>query len=302
MTSAESLQAHDRCDRLSFLRKSWERNILHPHDILRRSIEAGLESEDGDCGQSAGDESMTLCTERGIDIKQADQYGAALHGSALADLVAWVVRGQNGPWIHPEDVRAGKEPWISGAFLEASGTRLRRVVAVERWSDERALAESHAWYNIGEVAIYQIPLILVVIVLGQRRDARWHGPWSRAWTHPVNSALRMRKRSGEGFSGKWRPIWREETDYSRELWLDTMTNDGILGDVIFEVEIPVPGEQSLSKIRHLAESKLAEIRKTVELPSPHPSVCDWPIPCSYRDACWNFETPSTRNGFIQVSL
>lgn len=300
MTGAESLTAHDRCSRSAFLSKGWARNVVSPTSALYQAIEAGLEYEgDEDPGQVAGDSLFTIATDRGLDTPQQDLYGHATHLAALADILTWFLR-PTAPWQRPEDVKISKEPWISSAFLDPSGLRLRRILLVDRWSEERARAESHSWRTIGECVAYDLPLVQTVLVIGQNREGRRHSPWSKAWTHPVNHALRMRKRSGEGFGGKWKGVFREETEFSREHWIDAMTNDGILGDVAFEVEVPVPEAQAKSKIRHLMEKKLAEIKGLVALPDPCPSQCDGLTPCQFVNACWNFTMPSDRNGFVRI--
>ena len=60
MTSAELLEGADRCARIPYLSRSWQRNTLTPMGALYRSIEAGLESPDPDPGQCAGDTLMGL--------------------------------------------------------------------------------------------------------------------------------------------------------------------------------------------------------------------------------------------------
>jgi len=297
--SATALAAHDRCPRAAFLSKTWERSLVSPLAALYQAVEAGLESEEDDPGQDAGNTLMTLATERGLDTKQADLYGQAMHLCALSDLLTFFLR-PGAAWERPEDAAIGNAPWVSTAYLDPSGTRLRRVVIVDRWSEERARAESHSWRSIGECVAYDLPLTQTVIVAGQHREGRRHSPWTKAWTHPINHELRMRKRSGEGFGGKWRPVWREETEFSREKWLDSMANDGITGDVAFEVTVEVPGLAAKTKIEYLMEKKMAEIEETKTLPDPRPSVCDWPVPCQFAACCWKFEVPSERNGYVNI--
>lgn len=299
--SAEILTAHDRCERSAFLGKSWARQIVSPISALYQAIESGLEYEgDEDPGQIAGDSLMTIATDRGLDTPQQDQYGHAMHLAGLADILTWFLRPTATPWQRPEDVKVGKAIWESSAFLDPSGLRLRRIVLVDRWNDERARAESHSWRTVGECVAYDLPIVQTVIVIGQNREGRRHGPFTKGWTHPVNSALRMRKRSGEGFGGKWRPIFREEAEFSREKWLDAMRDDGILGDVVFEIEVPVPEAPAKAKISYLMEKKLAEIKGLNVLPDPCPSQCDGLTPCQFNTCCWNFRLPSEEIGFIRL--
>ena len=271
MNSATLLEMHDRCLRSAFLARTWQRNLLHPTAALYQAIEFGLESTEPDPGQCSGDFLMGLAVDRGLDTHQSDLFGLSQHLAAIADLVTWMLT-QNGPWARPENVKVGEAPWESSAFLNEAGTRLRRIVLVDRWSEDRQTAIEHEWRTFGETCAYGLPMDLTVLVLGQMRDGRRHGPFSKAWAHPVNKQLRMRKRNGKGFDGDWTPIWREDWEGSREGWLDTMTNDGVLEDAVFHVEVPVHEESK--KIRALAEKKLKAIRDQVECPPPQPSQCD----------------------------
>jgi hypothetical protein len=301
MNSAEFLTLDDRCKRAPYLAKRWEKSSMTPLSALYLAIEEGLGYEgEEDPGQISGDHVMTIATERYLDIPSLDQYGTAMHYAALADLIVFVLR-TGAAWQRPEDTKVGREPWESSAWLNEAGTGLRRVVLVDRWNDERKLGESHSWKTAGECAAYGLPMKMIVVVIGQSRDGRRSTPWSKGWRHPVNDVLRMRKRNGKGFDGAWVPVMREDTDYSRELWLETMTEDGVLADCLFEVDVEYSA-QGRSNIGRCAEQKLVQIREQKTLPSPHPSQCDDPIaPCQFRTECWAFRQPSLETGFIKVT-
>ena len=297
MNSAHILSSSDRCERKEWLERSWERNLLTPSDVLRRSVEAGLTVKSDDPGQSAGDEALTLCVERGLDVKQTDLFAVANNIAALADMTVWLLK-QGAPWERPEDVRMGNGHWRSSAFLNDSGTRLRAVLMAERWDDARQLSAEHSWFYGGETAVYGMPMDLMVVIVGQRRDGRWNGTLSRGWQHPVSKELRFRKRDGAGFDGNWKPIFREDGDYSRELWLDQMTQDGVLEDSILTVQVD-PAIHT-PKIRDVAEQSLLRAAERKELPPPQLSACDGISPCQFRSQCWSFQPPSEQLGFISV--
>lgn len=297
MNSAHILSSSDRCERKEWLERSWERNLLTPSDVLRRSVEAGLTVKSDDPGQSAGDEALTLCVERGLDVKQTDLFAVANNIAALADMTVWLLK-QGAPWERPEDVRMGNGHWRSSAFLSDSGTRLRAVLIAERWDDARQLSAEHSWFYGGETAVYGMPMDLMVVVAGQRRDGRWNGPLSKGWTHPVSKDLRFRKRDGSGFDSNWKQVFREDADYSREKWLDQLTADGVLEDSVLSVELLPPDEAPT--IRVLAERGLTRLREATALPDPHLSQCDGLSPCQFRDACWTFQMPSEALGFVQI--
>jgi len=300
VNSADLLSLHDRCQRSSHWGREWEANRLHPNEALRRAIDDGLLHDGDDPGQYAGDSVMTLAAERGLDI-DGNRYECAMHNAALADIVVTAIRS-GGHWARPEDRKVKSFTWASNCFVEPSGTRLRRVLTVDRWNDERKLSETHSWRTLGEQAAYGLPMTLTVVLIGQRRQGRHHSPWSKGFLHPKSRCLRIAKRSGEKFDGNWIPCWREEQEnISRDKWLDAMKADGIMNDVLFNVEIPAPCAELQSKIGRLAERKMEALAAAKEVPAPNISVCHWPTPCTFAESCWSFTEPSERTGYIQIS-
>jgi hypothetical protein len=299
MNSAETLLAMDRCPRAAFWGEKWEGPAINPNEVLRRAVDAGLLTEESDPGQLAGDTVMTLAAERTLDV-EGSQYSCALHHAALADIIVTALRGNGERWARPADLESKGVTWVSSAFLAASGVRLHRVLLADRWSTERFQSETHSWKGLGEVSAYGMPMTMTVVLIGQRRGAVHHSPWSKGWLHPKSRTLRIRKRAGE-FKYNWTECWRETADFNRDHWLDSMREDYVLNDVLFEREIPVPDGAVLAKIAHLAGKKLRTLRDTTEVPDPNPSVCDWPVPCQFRSVCWNFRPePTERDGFIPV--
>lgn len=299
MTSAELLSAHDRCPRAGYWSQSWEANRLHPNDALRIAIDDGLLYDGDDPGQYAGDSIMSIAGERGLDF-DGNRYECAMHNAALANIIVTVLRSGR-PWALPEDRKVKSFTWVSGCFVEPSGTRLRRVLCVDRWTDERKLSEMHSWRTLGEQAAYGLPMTLTVVLIGQRRDGKHHSPWSKGWLHPRSRNLRIAKRSGEKFDGNWIQCWREEqANISRDKWLDAMRADGVMHDVMFDVEVPVPDPAFLSKIGRLAERKMEAMTGTTEVPPPNISVCHWPTKCQFADCCWTFTEPS-EGDFIKIA-
>lgn len=296
MNTAELLSLHDRCPRSSSWGEKWEVNRLHPNEALRLALDAGLMANDEDPGQFAGDTVMTLAAERGLDTDHP--YDCAMHNAALSDLIVTVLRTGAAPFERPEDRTIETSTWESSCFVEPSGLRLRRIVLVDRWSKDREESEGHSWKTLGECAVYELPMTMTVVLVGQRRNERRASPWSKGFLHPRSRNLRIRKRDGESFGGDWKPVWREECDnISRDKWIDQMHADGVMQDVCFEVDVPAPCPELSSKIRQLAERKLSEIRNSVEIPDVRLSVCHWPTPCSFVNCCWTFQLPSQKLGF-----
>lgn len=301
MNSSDLLAAHDRCARAGFYSKTWEFSRLHPDEVLRRAVDVGLMSEEDDPGQAAGDHVMTLAANRGLDIEGSGVYPIALHQASLADIATTLLRSLQAPWQRPADKTVESVTWTSSAFLAPSGLRLHRVLLVSRWSEERAKAERYSWETLGEQSVYGLPMTVHVVVLGQRKSGKHHGPFSKGWLHPRSRTLRVRKRDGESFGKDWTQAWREEQDtISRSKWIDQMGTDGVLDDSLFEIECDIPSVKLSSEIRRLAERKLRQIQETAKTPDMQASSCWWPTPCQFAESCWKFQEPNVRSGFVKV--
>ena len=263
---------------------------MRPMDALYRAIEIGLESEEDDPGVAAGDALMGFAVDRGFDTSETDLLGHAEHLASIADFVVWLLR-TGGPWERPAD----KGEWISSAFL--NGHRLKRVVLMDRWTEERAIAEEHSWRVMGECAIYEMPMDLIVIQLGASRDGRRHGPISKCYRHPVSNEIRFRRRDGEPFGPTWDRVYRESSNVSREDWLEAMTEDGITAETITIHSVDVPPNSE--EIRELVQAQMVRIRQTPAIPLPQLANCFDPIsPCQFRSCCPYFRLPSPELGYI----
>ena len=193
----------------------------------------------------------------------------------------------------------GEHPWESSAFLSANGTRLRRLLTVDRWPEGGDPEILNSWAVQGESSIYGLPIDLMIAVIGQRRDERWISPWTRGWEHPVSRTLRFQKRDGESFGPTWERVFREHFRGERQDWLDALTDDGVLPEILLVHQVPVPAHAA--EIRAFAEKKLQRLALTVELPEPQLSNCFNPVtPCQFRSACPYWRLPNPATGFISL--
>lgn len=295
MSTAALLTAFEPCHRKGFWARDWERITLDGTEMLQQAIRAGvMERERADFGERAGEEVMSLAEERGLETKNHEVYDSVIHHAALADILTTAIRkATESAWQVPE---ATGSSWASGAFLDPSGTHLRRVVLASSWNDERHYAEIRSWYSLGEIAQYNLPMQQVVLVLGSLRDGRRHSPWSKGLLHPHNHRLRFRKRtnaSTEGFKDTWARVWREDhAEIDRTTWLRAMLEDDVLRDVCFNVDIPVPGEIEAQRLRDMAARKVEQLAGLTVLPDPQLSTCDWPNPCVFQRECHAGKEPS----------
>lgn len=321
MPTADLLTSFETCPRKGYWSQNWQRRRLNSAQMLRLAIQAGVtEAVREDFGELAGETIMDLARDPGMEIPSSHYlHESVVHHAALADVLTTAVRRPRTlPWLLPPPAVVGSLPWASSAFLEPSGTKLRRVVLASAWNDERHWSEVRSWYALGEAAVYRLPVTLVVLILGQHRDGKRSSAWTRGFLHPQNHKLRFRKRSASGpalradkrwvkkfevFNDKWEHVWREDRgEISAPQWLQAMLEDDILRDVCFTVEVPVPETVMRDRILAMAERKLERLAKISELPEASMSVCDRP-PCPFKGCCHSaieYE-PSRKTGFIQIA-
>lgn len=302
--TADILFDLERCERIPFWGKDWEKRSYRAKQFLEAAIRTGLVTAKSDFGQQAGNEVMGLFRDHELDPRSHNDYDTAVHLGSMADIVTSAIRApQSQPWLVPAPVSIGNHVWTPSALLAPNRLALRRVVLVDRWSDDAHYHHCRSWGTIGEICALQLPMEMVVIVIGQFRDGKYRSFWTRALAHPFNKKLRFRKKHQieDGFKASWKEMWREENDqYSTRDWISAMIQDGVLQDLMFKVDIEVPPEEERRRIVDLAIAKLDKIAATKELPMQNLSTCDIP-PCPFRGNCHKGEEPSGRFGLVRIS-
>jgi hypothetical protein len=235
---------------------------------------------------------MQLAQDRGLDVKMANEtlYQAVINLACLADILVTAIRKPDDPpWLTPDPMLA----WTSSAFLDPAGTCLRRVLCVSHWNEERKLSETRSWYGLGEVCHYGLPMKMAVAIIGQMREGRRHSPWCKGLLHPSgNGLLKFKKQvrgSTEGFKDSWKITWREEhAEIDRQKWLQAMLDDDVLRENLFTVDIRVPGEPEVTRIRDMVARKMEALAALQGLPEKQLTGCEGPIsPCPFRVCCWS---------------
>jgi hypothetical protein len=311
------LTSYEICPRKGFWAQHWQRRRLDPTQMLRQAIQAGVtEAVREDFGEVAGETIMDLARDPGMELPSSHYlHQSVIHHAALADVLTTALRRPQTPaWGFPPSMVVGSLQWASSAFLEPSGAKLRQLVMPSVWNDERHWSEVRSWYALGEAAVYRLPVTLVVLILGQHRQGKRSGPWTKGFLHSQNHKLRFRKRSRtdpsgrkwerkfEVFSDRWEQVWREDRDeISTATWLQAMLEDDILRDVCFTVEVPAPEKVLRERILEMAERKLERLAKITKLPEASMSVCDRP-PCQFKGCCWSVQEyePSEKTGFVEL--
>jgi hypothetical protein len=239
---------------------------LDATQFLREAIRAGVtEDQREDFGEVAGETIMDLAVDPGMELPptRPHLHTSVIHHAALSDVLTTALRKPGAPaWGLPPPAVVNGLPWASSAFLDPSGTKLRRVVLVTSWNDDRHYSDIQSWYGMGEVVAYGLPMQMAVLVLGSHRDGRRSGPWTKGFLHPQNHKLRFRKRAkvtSEVFSDKWEQVWREDRgEISTREWLGAMLEDDVLRDVCFSRH-PAPFPDCLGENSGYRSSQVREV-------------------------------------------
>jgi hypothetical protein len=262
--------------------------------------------QDGESwGQIAGETVLDLAASPGIEVEGEYVYSCAMNHANLCDLLATTLRKpEDKPWLVPESVKN----WTSACLMSPGGDKLRRVVLVTHWNEDRHFSECRNWYTLGEMATYNLPMDLVVLVIGNQRNGRRHSHWTKALRHTIGRThIRFRRRVGNtsgGFKDSWTEIWREDHDeISREMWLNAMLKDDVLRDLVFRIEMPALPPHQRTHFLDLAARKLDIIHALKEKPPMQLTGCDWPIKCQFLKCCHSIpeKEPSEKTGFVRIS-
>lgn len=308
--SPSLLTDFETCPRKAFWSPHWRRNKLSSKEVvleaIQRTLVATAPQGDEQWGDYAGSQVFELASCPGMDSKEGvNLFDSVMHHACLADILVSVIRkmGEKA-WIRPDPV----QNWTSNCLSVPAGTLLRRIVLVSHWSTERHYSECRNWYTLGEMAAYDLPMQLVVFVIGPERNGQHHSHWTKALLHPANlKTLRFRRRSGNskaGFNEKWIEIWRENRDeISRDTWLNCMLQDDVLRDLAFTVDVPAMTQPQRRQISDMAARKLEAIAKMTEKPDKQLTGCEWPVKCPFLKCCHvpTEQEPSEKLGFVRIS-
>ena len=296
----ELLEHFEHCHREGIYARDWQKSKITPAQMLAEGIKEGLTVDSPNYGQMAGEHCFELAVNPGLDSKEYDLHSETIHICSLSDVISSAIRKKE-PWKPLGAIEVGEGGrWENDAYLDDTGC-LRRVLCVSSWSDERHYGLCRSWGTLGTMCLAGRPMKIAVAVLGQHKDGRYHGPWSKGLLHPANKKLRFRKKTEGKFKDTYIPVWREDrAEISTNEWLDSMLTDGVLQDSLILIDIPLPSHEVQKEIRDLAARKLKTIYATRDLPEKQYSTCFWPVPCIFKNPCHSDQAVSGRFGFVRL--
>lgn len=310
MNAPELLTAFESCRRKAYWLKSWEPHRMTAIHMTQKAVLEALAhplADPGeDLGQFAGDTVMGFAADRGLIIPDPSHiHRSAVNHAAIADIVTSTIRKPSDPAWRTES-QMDEDGLRDSCFMDSTGTFLRHFIPVTAWGEERQTHEVRSWHCLGQVCQWKMPMQLVVAVLGPVRLGRRSNPWSRGLLHPMRSHLRFKLRNRgmvDGFKETWTPVVREEhAEIDRSKWMQAMLDDGVLRELLFSIEIPVPSAQDMRAIRELRKRQTDKLLSFIRLPGKQLSTCDGPlVPCPFRSCCWSSpESVPDDGGFDRV--
>jgi hypothetical protein len=307
LNTDELLTALEICEKSAYWGLGWEKMRITPNALLLEGVREGLFSSRLDYGESAGEKVVEIASRRELTTDYANVYDQVIHTASLADILSCALRkAVDEPWRLPEPVTLPSgHIWRSSSLLSPSGASLRRIAIVSNWSKDKHFSFCRSWETIGNVCAYAMPMQLAICVLGQVRDGKRYGYFSRGYRHPINKGLRFRKKNdtSTSFKSTWITIFREDyDDIPTSQWLQTMYSDGVLEDSCFSVTVNVPEESARKHVLEVAARKLDRIEKVTSTPDENYTGCFWPTRCQFIAPCHAGEkAPSGRYGFVPAS-
>lgn len=297
--SAARMELWDRCRRAAAFALDWEPVRVTPLGAVYTSLRTILTADQYNGPGMARETVMQLASERGVQTDRPDPYDMIVHHAHLAEVLARALRqpSQEAVQVHPV-VKVGSTGlvWQPEGYLVDGGTRLMRVVLVDDWTDDRQMAELHAWRTVGDVCLTGLPMVLRVLVIGASRNGRRHGYWTKARQHPYDKSLRFKRKEHvqEEFSESWHTVWRENTKVDADHWIEQMSRDNVLREVAFTRNVMVPNQRARDMVVEDVTRIGTEIETAKKNHSQFPmtrSSCDMAGPgrgpCLYQSTCYS---------------
>ena len=303
--SAERLAVWELCPR----RAAWTSRYATRVSLmgaLYRALNAGLKTEKNP-EQAAQNELLAIASNPGLDLVGQDVYAIAVHYASLAGVISQTLRNAfTAPWSDVPDLEIenpGQPPisWRSGLYDAGDGIP-RRLVLVDKWSDDRKASERRGWRTLGETLALGRPISVTAIEIGASREKRRVSPWTRCYRHPRNDMFRFRRvTSEEDFSRAWKKEWREDSGIPTAEWLARMQKDGCM-DAVQSMNVPPPARPRdfLARMGEIA----VEMERSAENPPMRLAGCSDVVhgPCPFLAVCHSSREPvPERHGFVRLA-
>ena len=291
MLSAHNLTIFEKCRRRYAFEKGWEPQQITSFMLLEKALREAVCSPEPEA--TAESVVMRTITQRElIYSKIVPTYLIAKATGALAGILATFLRFKLGILTPVPPFPFLSVGWESLLFKDSKGT-LHRILLVDHWDDDRLTAEAHSWNTIGEMIANNSGFTLHILAIGQMRQGRRQGIWSKGLLHPITKHLRFKRRgagSAVGVTKNWTTAFREEhPEISTLKWLQVMKDDLMFQDVYKTREIVFnPTDPRIQRARRDMVILIQRMERATEKAIMTRSACDSVIfgACPFQGVCW----------------
>jgi hypothetical protein len=293
--SAERMATEELCPR----RRYWTERYVNLRVSLTRalymSLDAGLRSETSP-ERDAEAQFLALARDPGLDVVGGDIFAIAVHHAKLAAILSVVLRDAwDGAWKAVEPTSLPREKVWNSALYETADGVIRRIVLVDRWTDDRRMQELWGWRTLGEVCALEKRIHMTAITIGPSHEKHRHSAWTRCHQAPRTGVFRFKRKQGtESFGPNWRAAWREDLDITTNHWLTRMREDGCMEDLVHNVSVPVPKNKP-AYLKEMYRMARQMERNGDELPPMRLAGCFGFSPCAFRTVCHGPNEPKPEN-------
>ena len=290
MVDAPQLEHWDRCRRMWAYLDTYRVKRITPLSAVYQSIAVCLQADSWE-PKCARELIMEWASKRGVQTDRANPYDIMVNHAHMAECLTRVLRQ---PTQEPLKLHPQVGDYQPRSYLIDGGMRLLRVVLVDRWDENRKMAELHSWGCIGDICVTGLPMTIRVMVIGSSVNGKRAGYWCRGKLHPYTKRLQFRRKQGKDeLVGEWRTVWREESKIGPEPWIEQMARDGVLRECAFDIKVRVPDQLQRDRVLEDIErigQEMAQARKQRQgqlFPMTR-SSCDDPIlgPCRFQCVCY----------------
>jgi hypothetical protein len=239
--TTDDLATWDECPRKAIY-TNWETPRISLATALNESLHIGLRT-----GKAieARNHLMARAAEPGLAITAMDIYAAAVHHSALIEVVVAYLLAGEGAWKPTPTVKINGHEYQPLSYLR--GNQLRRVVLCSRWDALREKEETSSWRTLGDVAATGLPMLINAIVIGSANKQGFRpSVWTIGYAHKTSKDYRVQRRTenrdgtGHAFNAEWKEFKRELSGRKAEEWLKIMQSDEAFGDVVHSTTVDLP--------------------------------------------------------------
>lgn len=301
MLSSEKLATFELCPRRYVWQNRYGMLRVSLMGAIYRALDAGLRGDNPE--RAAENQMLSLAANPGLDVTGQDVYQVAMHYAKLAGIISVALRSAStAPWSAWPDEEVGNPShglhgWRSACYDAGDGLP-RRVVLVDRWSDDRKAQEMRGWRSLGETCALRKRLMLTAVTIGASHDKRRYSPWTRCYQHPRNRLFRFKRTtSTEDFGSTWTTLRREDSDVPTVKWLDRMRDDGCMGDLIHTETVPVPArwQAYVREMQRMAGEIERWEERLGETPPLRLAGCYGFSPCVFLPVCHGSNPPIPEN-------